>query len=95
MGSFVAFLMLGLYPMPGTKQFLITTPYFPRFTIYNPVYDKTATFTTKGFVGNPRTSATNGTRKTVGEYRYIKVCSSVLVVQAWLIAPYRASRLTE
>jgi hypothetical protein len=95
MGSYVAFLMLGLYPLPGTRQFLITTPYFPTYRIHNPVYNKTATFIANGFVGNPRTSLVNGTKVTKGEYRYIKVREHACRWSSAYVYLDRASRSME
>jgi putative alpha-1,2-mannosidase len=62
MGSFIAFNLLGLYPLPATKQFLISSPFFPRVTIRNSVYDTLTTIIAKGFDGYD------------GKNIYIKVC---------------------
>ena len=43
MGSYVVFYMLGLYPLPATKQVLLSSPYFPEVTIYNPLYETNTT----------------------------------------------------
>jgi putative alpha-1,2-mannosidase len=42
MGSFLAFSMLGLFPVPGQNVYLITPPYFESFEITSPVTGKTA-----------------------------------------------------
>jgi len=52
MGSYVAFNLLGLYPLPATKQFLISSPFFPRITIHNPVYDSLVTIIAHNFDGH-------------------------------------------
>ncbi|KAL1746800.1 glycosyl hydrolase family 92-domain-containing protein [Schizophyllum fasciatum] len=44
MGSYVVFYMLGLYPLPATKQVLLSYPYFPQVTIHNPLYGTNTTF---------------------------------------------------
>ncbi|KAL1752089.1 glycosyl hydrolase family 92-domain-containing protein [Schizophyllum commune] len=43
MGSYVVFYMLGLYPLPATKQVLLSSPYFPKVTIYSPLYGTNTT----------------------------------------------------
>ena len=43
MGSYVVFYMLGLYPLPATKQVLLSSPYFPEVIIYNPLYGTNTT----------------------------------------------------
>lgn len=37
MGSYVAFNMLGLYPLPATRQLLISSPFFRRVSFVNPL----------------------------------------------------------
>lgn len=59
MGSYVAFYLAGLYPLPATRQFLLSSPYFPEISFFNPVFNKTTTIKSKGFRGNP-TSGTGG-----------------------------------
>jgi Glycosyl hydrolase family 92 len=61
MGSFVAFFLAGLYPLPGTRQILLSSPYFPEISFYNPLYNKTTTIKANNFVGNP----SNGSGGTV------------------------------
>ncbi|KLO11779.1 glycoside hydrolase family 92 protein [Schizopora paradoxa] len=53
MGSYVAYSLLGMYPLPATRQTLISSPYFPSFAIYNPFFDTTTSFIAHGFEGNP------------------------------------------
>ncbi|TDL23291.1 glycoside hydrolase family 92 protein [Rickenella mellea] len=57
MGSYVAFYLLGLYPLPATRQFLVSSPYFSRVTIWNPLFSTYTTINANGFEGNPK----NGT----------------------------------
>ena len=49
MGSYVAFQLMGLYPLPATRQFLIYTPHFSRVTIRNPYLKTTTTIRTYGY----------------------------------------------
>lgn len=58
MASYVVMHMLGLYPVPGTRQFLLSSPFFPKVSIYNPLFKKTTTISTTGFQGNPAPGAT-------------------------------------
>jgi hypothetical protein len=48
MGSYAAFSLLGMYPLPATRQLLISSPYFPVVEFVNPVYNTTTTFKTSG-----------------------------------------------
>ncbi|KAH8104834.1 glycoside hydrolase family 92 protein [Cristinia sonorae] len=57
MGSYVAFYLAGLYPLPATSQILLGSPYFPEISFKNPVLGTTTTIRSKNFKGNP----TNGT----------------------------------
>ncbi|KAI0752421.1 glycoside hydrolase family 92 protein [Daedaleopsis nitida] len=54
MGSYVAFYLAGLYPLPATKQFLLSSPYFPQISFRNPVLNTTTTIRANGFTGNPK-----------------------------------------
>ncbi|KAF9531262.1 glycoside hydrolase family 92 protein [Crepidotus variabilis] len=54
MGSYVAFYLLGLYPLPSTQQILLSSPYFPKISFYNPLFKSTTTIVSQGFKGNPR-----------------------------------------
>jgi hypothetical protein len=69
MGSFVAFQLIGLYPLPATRQFLIYTPHFSRVTLTNPYFKTTTIIRTFGY-GNAKNFG-------VGEGLYIKVGDSV------------------
>ncbi|KAI0703899.1 glycoside hydrolase family 92 protein [Cerioporus squamosus] len=53
MGSYVAFYLAGLYPLPATKQFLLSSPYFPQISFRNPALNTTTTIRANGFKGNP------------------------------------------
>ena len=53
MGSYVAFYLAGLYPLPATRQFLLSSPYFPEISFTNPIFGNTTTITVKNFSGNP------------------------------------------
>ncbi|KIM76707.1 glycoside hydrolase family 92 protein [Piloderma croceum F 1598] len=53
MGSYAAFYLAGMYPLPATGQFLLSSPYFPRIAFFNPIFNKTTTIIANGFKGNP------------------------------------------
>ena len=53
MGSYVAFYLAGLYPLPATSQFLLGSPYFPQISFTNPTLGTTTTIIAKNFKGNP------------------------------------------
>lgn len=53
MGSYAAFYMAGMYPLPATRQILLSSPYFPQISFYNPVYNTTTLIKTVGWEGNP------------------------------------------
>ena len=59
MGSYAAFYLAGLYPLPATRQFLLSSPLFPQISFYNPVFRKTATIKALNFEANP-TDGTGG-----------------------------------
>ncbi len=61
MGSYVAFYLAGLYPVPATRQYLLASPYFPSISFFNPVLNTTTTIVATNFAGNPA----NGTGGTV------------------------------
>lgn len=66
MGSYVAFYLVGLYPVPATRQVLLSSPYFPEISFFNPTLNTTTTIKSTNFKGNPA----DGTGGTV----FIKVC---------------------
>lgn len=53
MASYVAFYTLGLYPLPATQQVLLSSPYFPQISFFNPIFNTTTTIISHGFTGNP------------------------------------------
>jgi hypothetical protein len=52
MGSYAFFYLAGMYPLPATKQFLISSPYFPSISFHNPFLNTTTTIKAEGFSGN-------------------------------------------
>jgi len=60
MASYAAFYLAGMYPLPATRQFLLASPYFPKISFYNPIFNTTTTIISNGFEGNPP-SGTGGT----------------------------------
>ncbi|KAI0634493.1 glycoside hydrolase family 92 protein [Trametes polyzona] len=61
MASYVAFFLAGLYPVPATKQYLLSSPFFPKISFFNPAFNTTTTIVARNFAGNP----VNGTGGTV------------------------------
>ena len=53
MASYSFFYLSGLYPVPSTRQFLLSSPYFPEISFFNPLFNTTTTIITHGFKGNP------------------------------------------
>ncbi|KZT08230.1 glycoside hydrolase family 92 protein [Laetiporus sulphureus 93-53] len=53
MGTWATFLLAGLYPVPATRQYLLSSPWFPQISFYNPIFNKTTTIIANGFAGNP------------------------------------------
>ncbi|KAF7966871.1 hypothetical protein HWV62_36683 [Athelia sp. TMB] len=60
MASYAVFYLAGMYPLPATNQFLLSSPYFPQIEFYNPIFNSTTTIKVAGFPGNP-TTGTGGT----------------------------------
>ncbi|QRV87315.1 glycoside hydrolase family 92 protein [Ceratobasidium sp. AG-Ba] len=56
MASFAAFYLVGLYPLPATRQVLVSSPWFPTINITNSVTGATTTINALGFKGNPTES---------------------------------------
>jgi hypothetical protein len=71
MASFAIFYLVGMYPLPATRQFLLASPYFPKVSFYNPVFNTTTTIIAKNFKGNP----VDGKGGTV----FVKVCCGSIV----------------
>ena len=87
MASYAVFYLAGMYPLPATNQFLLSSPYFPQIEFYNPIFNSTTTIKTVDFPGNP----TSGTGGTV----FVKVGStSSDTYRAWYIPFYRMWLLT-
>ncbi|PFH46413.1 glycoside hydrolase family 92 protein [Amanita thiersii Skay4041] len=59
MGSYAAFYLAGMYPLPATRQFLLSSPYFPQISFFNPAFNSTTTIRSRNFRGNPA-SGTGG-----------------------------------
>ncbi|KDR66486.1 hypothetical protein GALMADRAFT_147907 [Galerina marginata CBS 339.88] len=53
MGSYAAFYLAGMYPLPATQQIWISSPYFPQISFFNPIFNTTTTIVSHGFTGNP------------------------------------------
>ncbi|KAH7883885.1 glycoside hydrolase family 92 protein [Phlebopus sp. FC_14] len=53
MGSYAAFYLAGMYPIPATRQFLLASPYFPWISFFNPTFNSTTSIVSKNFKGNP------------------------------------------
>ncbi|KNZ74745.1 hypothetical protein J132_06286 [Termitomyces sp. J132] len=53
MGSYAAFYLSGLYPLPATQQFLLSSPYFQQISFFNPVLNTTTKIVAENFNGNP------------------------------------------
>ncbi|KAJ7594497.1 glycoside hydrolase family 92 protein, partial [Mycena floridula] len=49
MASLVSFHLLGLYPVPSTTQFLVLSPFIPKYTIHNSYLNTSTTVTTVNF----------------------------------------------
>ncbi|KAK7014456.1 hypothetical protein VNI00_019350 [Paramarasmius palmivorus] len=49
MGSYVVFYLIGLYPLPATRQVLLSSPYFPSVSFTNPVLGTTTTIKSTNF----------------------------------------------
>ncbi|KAE9392262.1 glycoside hydrolase family 92 protein [Gymnopus androsaceus JB14] len=52
MASWATFHFLGLYPVSGTSQFLLVSPFIPSYTIHNTFLNTSTTITTVGFDPN-------------------------------------------
>jgi len=53
MASYVVFFLAGLYPVPATRQYLLSSSWFPKISFYNPVFNTTTTIIASNFAGNP------------------------------------------
>lgn len=66
MASYAAFYLAGMYPLPATGQILLSSPYFPQISFFNPTFNKTTTIKSTGFQGNPAGG--------MGGSVFVKVC---------------------
>jgi hypothetical protein len=66
MGSYAAFYLAGLYPVPATEQFLLSSPFFQQISFFNPLFKTTTVIKANNFIGNPE----NG----VGGNVFVQVC---------------------
>ncbi|KAI0260073.1 glycoside hydrolase family 92 protein [Gloeopeniophorella convolvens] len=53
MGSYAFFYLVGMYPLPATRQVLLSSPFFPSISFQNPIFNTTTTIRAKNFSGNP------------------------------------------
>jgi hypothetical protein len=53
MGSYAFFYLAGLYPVPATEQFLLSSPSFSQISFTNPLFKTTTVIKATNFVGNP------------------------------------------
>ncbi|KAI0033572.1 glycoside hydrolase family 92 protein [Vararia minispora EC-137] len=51
MGSYAFFVLAGLYPLPATRQLLLSSPYFPSISFFNPLFNAKATIKVTNFEG--------------------------------------------
>ncbi|KAH7921950.1 glycoside hydrolase family 92 protein [Leucogyrophana mollusca] len=89
MGSYAVFYLAGMYPLPATRQFLLSSPYFPKISFFNPILNTTTTFKVKGFKGNPKDGK--------GGKVFVKVCLNRWIIDlvgilAHLYLPEREDR---
>ncbi|THH33315.1 hypothetical protein EUX98_g870 [Antrodiella citrinella] len=49
MATLLVFHLLGLYPVPSTTQFLVLSPFMPKYTIHNSFLNSSTTVTAKNF----------------------------------------------
>ncbi|KAI9449063.1 glycoside hydrolase family 92 protein [Lactarius psammicola] len=52
MGSYAFFNIAGLYPVPATTQFLLSSPFFPSVSFFNPLFKTKTTIRSKNFSPN-------------------------------------------
>ncbi|KXN83542.1 hypothetical protein AN958_01251 [Leucoagaricus sp. SymC.cos] len=53
MGSYAAFYLAGMYPLPATEQFLLSSPFFKQISFFNPLFNTTTVIKANNFRGNP------------------------------------------
>jgi hypothetical protein len=49
MATLLAFHLLGIYPVPSTTQYLLVSPFIPKYTIHNSYLNVSTTVTAKNF----------------------------------------------
>ena len=49
MATLLSFHLLGFYPVPSTSQFLVLSPFIPKYTIHNSYLNVSTTVTVNGF----------------------------------------------
>jgi hypothetical protein len=52
MATLLAFHILGLYPVPSSSQYLVLSPFTPKYTIHNPYLNVSTTVTAVNFDAN-------------------------------------------
>jgi len=52
MGSYAFFYLAGMYPVPATRQYLLSSPFFPSISFTNPVFNTVTTIRATNFDGN-------------------------------------------
>lgn len=79
MGSYAAFYLAGMYPVPATRQILLSSPYFPEISFYNPTFGKTTTIKARGFQGNPANGEGGSVfvKVTIGIYPVLPIFSNI------------------
>ncbi|KAH0589526.1 hypothetical protein H2248_005263 [Termitomyces sp. 'cryptogamus'] len=53
MASLLAFHLLGLYPVPSTTEFIVLSPFIPKYTIHNSFLNVSTTVTTLNTTPSP------------------------------------------
>ncbi len=71
MGSYAAFYLAGLYPLPATEQFLLSSPFFKQISFFNPAFNTTTVIKSNNFRGNPETGT--------GGQVFVEVCINLMI----------------
>lgn len=53
MGSYATFYLAGLYPVPASEQYLLSSPFFKQISFFNPAFNTTTVIKSNNFRGNP------------------------------------------
>jgi putative alpha-1,2-mannosidase len=75
MGSYVVFILAGLYPVPSTRQYLIVSPWFPQINFTNPLFGTTTSIVAKNFNGNPTGNLSTTGSTAAGKNIFVKSVS--------------------